>query len=328
MKYACVKSSGVYVPEEELPNSVLQQRFSDNPDFVEKMAQKSGIYTRWRAPKNFATSDMAAKAGEKAIAAAGLKPEDISIVIVGTDSPDYITPSTSVITAHKLGAKNAGTFDVGCACSSFPSAFSIASGLMAANTSYKYILVIGAYLMSRFADEKDIMSFFYGDGAGAVVLEAKDTPGFIASSFLSDGSYAMDWGIYAGGTVEPASSEAIAAGRTQVKMLNKYPPSVNEDGWPKIVNELAERGNFELSDVSLFIFTQVRKRTIEKVMQKLEIPWEKTHCVMEKWGYTGSACIPMALHDALEEKKAKTGDLVVLVGSGVGYNQAGTAFRL
>lgn len=328
MKYASLKSSAVYVPEQELPNSVLQQQFPDDPDFVAKMAAKSGIQTRWRATTDMATSDLAAKAGAKAIAAAGLTPEDISVVIVGTDSPDYITPSTSVITAHKIGAKNAGTFDVGCACSSFPTAFSIASGLMATNESYRYILVIGAYLMSRLADENDVMSFFYGDGAGAVVLEARDEPGFVSSALLADGSYAKDWGIYAGGTVEPANNDAIATGRTQVKMLNKYPPAVNEEGWPKLVHDVCERGKFAISDVDLFIFTQVRKRTIEKVMQKLEIPWEKTHCVMEKWGYTGSACIPMALHDALEQNKAKSGDLIVLIGSGVGYNQAGVAFYL
>ena len=96
----------------------------------------------------------------------------------------------------------------------------------------------------------------------------------------------------------------------------------------RAVGTLCANNGFTLADVDLFVFTQVRKRTIEKVMKTLEQPMEKAHTIMEKWGYTGSACIPMALHDAIETGRAKTGDLVVLVGSGVGYNQAGIAVRI
>ena len=98
--------------------------------------------------------------------------------------------------------------------------------------------------------------------------------------------------------------------------------------WPRLVRQVAKNGGFAIEDIDFLIFTQVRKPTIELVMKDLGLPMAKTHTVMEKWGYTGSACIPMALHDALEEKKIRPGDLVVMIGSGVGYNQAAAAFRM
>ena len=167
-----------------------------------------------------------------------------------------------------------------------------------------------------------------GDGAGAALLVRSETPGLLASAYRADGAYAKHWGIYAGGTAEPASHEAIDAGRTTVRMVDKYPAEINDEGWPAIVKSLARNNRFGLEDIDLVIFTQVRKRTIVKVMGTLGLPMEKTHTIMEKWGYTGSACIPMALHDAVTSGKVETGDLVVLVGSGVGHNQAGIAIRI
>jgi 3-oxoacyl-[acyl-carrier-protein] synthase-3 len=111
-------------------------------------------------------------------------------------------------------------------------------------------------------------------------------------------------------------------------MIERYPPEINNDGWPRLVRRVAENGGFAIEDIDFVIFTQVRKPTIELVMDNLGLPMNKTHTVMERWGYTGSACIPMALDDALRQKKIKPGDLVVMVGSGVGYNQAAAAFRL
>jgi len=327
--FSAVRSTGIYIPEIEVPNRVLNERFAAKaPEFVAKMEAVSGIRTRFHAPPSWATSDLAVRAAEQALGRAGVSAADVDLILVGTDTPDYVTPATSVVVQHKLGAKRAGTFDVGCACASFPTALAAANGLMATNPWMRNVLVIGAYMMHKLADENDPMSFFYGDAAGAALLQPSETPGLLASAFRADGSYARHWGILSGGTVEPASVEAIAAGRTQVRVHDKYPPEVNEEGWPALVKMLAERNRFTLDDVDVFLFTQVRKQTIAKVMDKLSLPFEKAHTVMEKWGYTGSACIPLALHDAIEADRARPGDLVVLVGSGVGHNQAGIALRL
>jgi 3-oxoacyl-[acyl-carrier-protein] synthase-3 len=150
----------------------------------------------------------------------------------------------------------------------------------------------------------------------------------LASAFRADGAYAEHWAIASGGTAEPATVESVRAGRTQVRMTEKYPPEINDEGWPALTRMVAERNAFTLEEIDLVIFTQVRKRTIEKVMGTLGLPMDRTHMVMDKWGYTGSACIPMALHDAIARGRVKTGDLVVLVGSGVGYNQAAIALRV
>ncbi len=327
--HVAIRSTGMYLPEIEIPNDVLRARFQKTaPDYIDKMEATTGIATRWYAPESWATSDLAVRAARQALSRGGVSPEELDLVIVGTDSPDYITPATSVIVQHKLGATRAGTFDVGCACASFPTALATASGLMATNPWMKHVLVIGAYMMHKLADPDDTASFFYGDGAGAALLGRSETQGLMGSAYRADGAFAKHWGIFSGGTAEPASEESVRAGRTNVRMVEKYPPEVNDVGWPAVVNRVAETNDFTLADIDLVIFTQVRRRTIEKVMTTLGLPMDRTHMVMQKWGYTGSACIPMALHDAIVNGRVKSGDLVVLVGSGVGHNQAGIAVRI
>lgn len=325
-RFATIISTGAYLPEIERPNAAMRERFGE---VIDKFEASSGIRTRFYAPDSWATSDLAVEAGKQALERAGLKAEDLDLIILGTDSPDYITPATSVVAQHKLGAKRAGTFDVGCACASFPTGLNIASGLIASNPNMKYILVIGAYMMHKLSDwENDLMSFFYGDGAGAAILTASDKPGFISSTFFADGSYHKHWGIYSGGTYEPATEESLKAGRTKVKLVTPFPPEVNHEGWPARMRELAVNGNFDLQDVDLAIYTQVRLPSIKLVQETLGLPVEKAHWIMDRFGYTGSACLPMAFNDAVEQGKVHSGDLVTFIGSGVGYNQAGSAFRM
>jgi len=324
-----IVATGCYVPEIEVSNDALRARFSGKAnEFVDKMEAASGIRTRWHAPPDWATSDLALPAARQALERAGRLPDEVDLIILGTDSPDYITPATSVVLQDKLGAKNSGTFDVGCACASFPTAVSAAAGLMASNSSLRVVLVVGVYMMHKLADANDPVTFFYGDGSGAAILERSDEGGFISSAFAADGSYHRNWLIQSGGTVEPTSAESLSEGRTAVRMIERYPPEINNSGWPKLVRRVAKNGGFEVGGIGHIIFTQVRKPTIELVMKDLDLPMSKTHMVMEKWGYTGSACIPMAFDDAIQQKKIKPGDLVVLVGSGVGYNQAAAAFRM
>ena len=327
-RYARIVSTGSYVPPIEVSNDALRAQFPDDADFVDKMEKATGILRRWWAPDSQCTSDLATFAARTALQRGDRTPEDVDLIILGTDSPDFITPCTSVVVQHKLGAKNAGTFDVGCACASFATGMAIAAGWIAANPEVRTILVIGAYMMHRLADPRDTTNFFYGDGAGAAVVEASSIPGFVSSAAQADGSYARSWAILSGGTYEPANAVSLAEGRTRVRMYERYPPEVNHEGWPRLARTLAARGGFSLDDVSLFLFTQVRRRSIEHVMAELGQPIARAHMIMDKWGYTGSACIPMALDDAIDHGKAKPGDLVACIGSGVGYNQAGVAFRM
>lgn len=323
-RYATIIGTGCFVPPIERPNSEMREKFGE---VIDKFQASSGITTRWYAPEDWVTSDLAVEAARAALKDCGLKAEDLDMIILGTDSPDYITPATSVVVQHKLGAVNAGTFDIGCACASFPTGLNIASGLLATGGQMKYVMVVGSYLMHKLADwQNDVMSFFYGDGAGAAILTVSDKPGFVCSTFFADGSYHKHWGIYSGGTYEPATVESVQAGRTQVRFVTPFPPEVNNEGWPKRMQELARNGDFDLQDVDMALYTQVRVNSIKQVQETLGLPIEKAHWIMDKWGYTGSACIPMVFDDARKQGKIHSGDLVTFVGSGVGYNQAGSAF--
>jgi 3-oxoacyl-[acyl-carrier-protein] synthase-3 len=328
VRYARILATGRHVPELEVSNDLLRQRFDAAfPQFVDKMEESSGIRKRWHAAEDQATSDVALPAARQALERAGLKPEDLDLIVLGTDSPDYTTPATSTVLQHKLGAKNAGSFDVGCACASFPTGIAAAASIMATSPAIRNVLVVGVYLMHKLAQATDPLVFFYGDGAGAALLGPGNAPGFMGAAFQADGAYAKHWGIYAGGTAEPATEEAVRAGRTTVKMRERYPPEINHEGWPRLVRRLAKDSGFAVPDIDFVIFTQVRKPSIELVMAELGLPMQRTHTVMEEWGYTGSACIPMALDDAFEKKRIAPGSLLVLVGSGVGYNQAAVALR-
>jgi len=330
MRYGTIVGIGHYLPDQELSNEAMKQRMEGlKPGLgqvIDKFEESSGIRTRWLAPREWTTSDLAVEAGRAALADAGIGAEDLDMILLGTDTPDYVTPATSTVVQAKLGARNAGTYDIGCACASFPAGIATASGLLSTNSWMKHVLVIGAYMMSKLADPNDPVAFFYGDGAGAAVVAASDRPGFITSAYLADGSYHKHWGIYSGAAYEPATVDSVQAGRTQVHLLERYPPEVNHDGWPRLVRWLSERGGFSIEDIDMALFTQVRLPSIELVMQTLGIPMDKTHWIMDRWGYTGSACIPMCLSDA--RSRLGSGDLLVLVGSGVGYNQAAAALRM
>lgn len=327
-RIAHIVSTARYLPEHVVTNAELAARFMTrgDPNIIDEFAEHTGITQRFYVPDEWVTSDLALPAAREALKRAGRKPEEVDLIIVGTDTPDYITPSTSVVLQRKLGAKNAGTFDVGCGCASFPTAIAIGSGLIAADPAIKIVLVVGVYLMHRLSDPNDPSCFLYGDGAGAAVLETGNQRGFIGAAFHADGAYASYWGIFAGGTAEPANVDAVKAGRTQVRRPHIIPP--DHDGWPRLFKRLASDNGFTANDVDQMLFTQISKPAIAIAAERCNVPMEKCHTVMEKYGYTGSACIPMALDDAIELGKIKRGDLVVMIASGVGYNQSAAAVRM
>jgi 3-oxoacyl-[acyl-carrier-protein] synthase-3 len=330
-RIAQIVSTARYLPERVVTNAELTTRFTalGRPTVIDRLAASSGITKRFYVPDDWVTSDLALPAAKEALKRAGRKPEDVDLIILGTTSPDYITPDTAVVLQHKLGAKNAGTFDVGCACASFPPLIAISSGLIATNPAIKTVLVIGVDMIHRLSDPNDPGCFLWSDGAGAAVLEGGNLQGFIGAAFQADGEYASGWGIAAGGTFEPASVAAVKAGRTQMRReKGNYPATVNEDGWPRLFKRLAAENGFTVNDVDQVLFTQISKRTIAIAAERCGVPLEKCHTIMEKYGYTGSACIPMALDDAIELGKIKRGDLVVMISSGLGYNQAAAAIRM
>ncbi len=328
MTYARIIGTGSYVPEKVLTNGDLSRMLGEDID--EFVSQVIGIKERHVCAENESTADLATEASNRTLAAAEMSPTDLDLIILATDTPEHLSPATSVVVQDRIGAKNAGTFDVSCACAGFVTALDTASKFIIADPAYRNVLVIGAYAMSKYIDWKDKKTAtIFADGAGAVVLQANDEePGFLGSKLVADGRYSDYMGIYAGGTRMPITEDILREGRwTKVRFAQKYPPEVNIEGWPKIIGEVLAKSSLAVDDIALFLFTQVNLSTIKEVMKTLNVPMERTHTIMQKWGYTGSACIPMVLDDALREWKLKAGDNLIMCASGGGLNMACVAFR-
>lgn len=334
MRNAKIIGTGVSVPEKVLTNQDLSERLGENiNEFVEN---NLGIRERRVLADNESAADIATQAAENALKAAGISAEELDLIILATDTPEYLSPGTSVVVQHRLGAKNAGTFDTNCACAGFVTALDTATKYIIADSNYNNILVIGVYAMTKFLDwtEKKTATIF-ADGAGAIVLQAVNVDetsiahsGVLASKLEAMGEYHDYLGIFAGGSKTPITAEVLENGYyNRVRFAKRTPPEINFEGWQRIVKELLERINLQLDEVNLFLWTQVNLSTIKEVMNALGQPMSKTHTIMGKWGYTGSACIPMVLHDAIEHGKLKRGDIIVFCASGGGINMAAMVFR-
>lgn len=328
MRNAKIIGSGVSVPEKIYTNGDLSKMLGE--DITEFVTQNLGIYERHVLGEDESAADIASAAAINALADANVSAEEIDLIILATDTPEYISPATSVVVQHRIGAKNAGTFDTNAACAGFVTALDTACKYIAADEHYRKVLVIGVYAMTKFLDwtEKKTATIF-ADGAGAVVLEASSEPvGLLSSKLEADGSFHDFLGIFAGGSKYPIDQKELELGyRNKVRFATKFPPEVNINGWQRIVKEVLERADLTLDDVKLFLWTQVNLSTIKIVMAEMGVPWERTHTIMHKWGYTGSACIPMVLDDAIRDGKLERGDNFVMCASGGGLNMAAMVFR-
>ena len=328
MAFANIIGTGIYVPEKIVTNDDLSRILGE--DINEFVTQVLGIEERHVCADDESTADLATHASRQALEAARIDAGELDLIVLATDTPEQLSPATSVVVQYRLGAVNAGTFDVNCACAGFVTALDTASKFIIADGAYRNVLVVGAYAISKYLDLHDKKTAtIFADGAGAVVLQAtQDRPGYLAGKLRADGSFHDHMGIYAGGTHLPITREVLEEGQwTRVRFAKKYPAEVNTEGWPAIVKQVLAKSKLTVDDVKLFLFTQVNLSTIKEVMAKLELPMERTHTIMQKWGYTGSACIPMVLHDAVHAGKLSRGDNVIMCASGGGLNMACVAFR-
>lgn len=326
MRNAIIIGTGRYVPNNLITNREMEKMLGQplKPSLEEKL----GIKQRYITGDDESTVDLAANAGENAIINAKLKPEVIDLIIVATDTPEYISPATSSVVQGRLQAINAGTFDMNASCAGFVSALDVASRMIISG-GYQYILVIGVYNMTKFVDKTDPNLFpIFADGAGAVVLAAtEENRGFMSGKLIADGTQYDFLGIYAGGTKYPITPERLEKKEHLLQFLKPLPPDRNILLWPPLIKDVLTKINLEYKDIDHIIFTQINKWVIEEVMKLIDLPMEKTTCIMDMYGYTGSGCIPMALDVALEEEKINQGDIVVFVASGVGFNVAATVFK-
>jgi len=319
-----IQGTGMYLPKNLVSNEDFYKKFGKNP--LEIVFQRIGHGARYYCDHDESSADLAVKAGQEALKNSGVSPDDIQLLIISTDTPSQLSPATAAEVQHKLGLKNAGAFDVNCACAGFVTAVDMASKYLDGK-DYKKAMVIGTYAMSKHLDPDDnIATPLFGDGAGAFVLEYSPKQGPMASTLKADGSFWDYMGIYGGGTRLPVNEKVLAERTHKVKIPKKFPATLNSDEWPPLVKKTLAKLNMKPQDAQAYVFTQIRKPTIEEVMAGFNLPMERTHTIMEKWGYTGSACVPMAFHDMAAQGKVKRGDRVVFCASGGGYAMACLTF--
>ena len=311
VRSAVITGLGMYVPEKMLTNEDIEKML-DRPGTADWLVQNVGIRQRHIMAEDEVTSDLALNAGREALEKAGIEPVDLDMIILSTDTPDYLSPATSVVIQHKLGASKAGTFDVNCACAGLVTSLDIGSRYIRTDSDINSVLVIGA---------------------GAMVLQAnEEKEGFIASKLIADGTFHDHLGIFVGGTAEPPTVEAIQNHRHHLSFRKRFPADTNLQHWPTLTRDTVTKANLSIDDIDWIFFTQVNLRTIEAVMKELDMPMEKTHNVMDKWGYTGSACIALAMYDAVEQGKlpppgSGNGENIALCSSGGGFNMAAAVLR-
>jgi 3-oxoacyl-[acyl-carrier-protein] synthase III len=261
------------------------------------------------------------QAALKAIEKAGITPNDIDLIIVGTTTPDTIFPSTACRLQAKIGATRAWGFDLGAACSGFTYALTTASNLVAAGAS-EHALVVGADVMSSIIDYTDRATcVIFGDGAGAAVVEVSDDPNLGVLDFENyiDGTFGEALQMPAGGSLMPASSATVEQRLHYVKQdgqtVFKFAIRNTEEACRRIL----ERNHLTAGDIDLFVSHQANRRIIQGAAEKLGLPPEKVIINIERFGNTTAGTIPLALNDAVESGRLKPGHLVLLASVGAGF---------
>ena len=326
LRRARIASLATYVPPRLLTNADLEKMVATTNDWI---LQRTGIRERHIVDPGVATSDLASEAALKAIANAGLTPSDIDFVVVGTTTPDMIFPSTACLVQSKIGATRAWGFDLMAACSGFTYALTTAAQMISSGAS-RHALVIGADVMSSIIDYTDRTTcVLFGDGAGAVVVEATDDDGIGIIDFENyvDGSGGAALCLPAGGSLRPASHETIDQRLHYVKQdgpnVFKFAVRNTEEACRRIL----ERNKIHANDIDLFVSHQANSRIIKSAADKLGLAPEKVVINIERFGNTTGGTIPLALNDAVADGRLKHGDLVLLASVGAGFTVGSVLLR-
>jgi 3-oxoacyl-[acyl-carrier-protein] synthase III len=327
-RYVKIISTGAYVPENVVTNADMDRILGE--PVSDWLVENVGIRERRMMSPDQTTSDLVVEASRRALQKAGVSPEQVDLLILSTDTPDYLSPGTSVVVQYKLGLVNAGGYDVNSACAGWVTALDQGARYLLTEPDMKYVLVAGGYGMSRFLDWTDKKTVtLFADGAGAALLGVSERPGFLASKFMAKGEFHDALGIYTGGAFRPCTLENLEEyGPPKVQFVRRFPKTFNTEFWPQLIRGALDKAGLELEDINLYLFTQLNLRTIEAMMELLGQPMQKTHWVMDKWGYTGSPCVAMALDDAIQHGKGpRPGDHVLFCASGGGITMAASIWK-
>ena len=329
MRNAKIVASGMYVPEKIIPNSYFNELLGEDVDTW--LRENLTIKERRWCNENQSTAYLCVEAAKIILENAKTKAEDLDLIIIATDTPEYISPSTASVVQYRLNAIKAGTFDVNTACAGFVTALDIASKYIRADKKYNKILVIGAYAMSKYLNLNDKKTVtLFADGAAGVLLESTtdEETGFLTSSLYTEGQYA-DWmGIYAGGTHKPVDEKVLEEKDHLLKFVKKFPKETNPITWTRMIKEACEKLKIRPNEIAHYFITQININSIWETLDNLGVDRSKGHTIMEYYGYTGSACIPMAFDDVNKKGLIKKDELVLFIGSGGGLAFALAVFKM
>jgi 3-oxoacyl-[acyl-carrier-protein] synthase III len=322
-----IASLATYVPPRLLTNADLEKMVETSDEWI---LQRTGIRERHIVDPGVGTSDLGKEAAVQAIARAGLTPDDIGVIVVGTVTPDMMFPSTACLIQHKIGAHRAWGFDLSAACSAFTYALSTATQFVATG-AHDHALVVGADVMSSIIDYKDRATcVIFGDGAGAVVVSAatNESGGQILDfEHEIDGSGGPALYMPAGGSLRPPSHETVDARLHYVKQDGQTVFKFAVRKTEEIARRILERNQLKPSDLSLFVSHQANRRIIMSAAEKLGLTDQQVIINIERYGNTTAATIPLALNDAVCSGRLKKGDLALLASVGAGFTVGAVLLR-
>lgn len=305
-----IVGTGSYLPAKVLTNRDLERMVDTTDEWV---FTRTGIRQRHIAADNEHASDLALAASRKAIEAAGIRPQDIELIVVATTTPDMVFPSTACILQAKLGIRNGPAFDMQAVCSGFVYGLAAADQFMRSG-QYSYALVVGSEVYSRILDWKDRSTcVLFGDGAGAVVLKRARAAGILSSHLHADGSYAHILSVP--GTVRGGEVSGKPLLKMEGNTVFKFAVKVLEE----VATEALAANHLRKSDLDWLIPHQANIRIIQATAKKLGLSMEKVVTTVERHANTSAASIPLALDEAVRDGRIRSGQHVLLAGVGGGF---------
>ncbi len=321
MIYARIGGTGSYLPERILTNKELESTVDTSDQWIR---ERTGIRQRHIVADGESTCDLAERAARRALESAGKSAEEIDLIIVGTTTPDKIYPATACRLQSRLGISECAAFDVQAVCTGFIYALGIADKFIKTGSA-KTALVIGADTHSRLLDWSDRTTcVLFGDGAGAVVLEAAEEPGIYSSHLHADGKYEPL--LYVDGGV-PRGKGVIADGNAYTKMRGNEVFKIAVRTLGRIVDEVLEANQMQKSDLDWLIPHQANIRIIEATARKLAMPMDRVVVTIEDQGNTSAASVPLALDVAVRDGRVKRGDKLLLEAFGGGFTWGAALVR-
>lgn len=314
--YAHIVGWGKYVPEEIVTNEDIAQALDTSDDWIKT---RTGISERRHAGKEETTASMAIAAAQIALDRARITPSAVDLIIVATLSPEYIFPSTACLVQDSIGATHAGAYDLSAACSGFIYGLSMGTAMIQSGAA-KIVLVIGSETVSRFLDKEDRGTYpLFGDGAGALVLQASDMPGGVLATVLgSDGSGAEHLAIPGGGSRHPTSQATLDQRLHYMHMNGREVYRFATRVMGRVAKQACEQAGVPLDEINLLIPHQANIRIIKSASKYLKISDDKVFTNLDKYGNTSAASIPLALCEAIEQGRVQNKDKLVMIGFGGG----------